>query len=67
MPKVADSMIELMVSAVVPEVIVQGVMGRGDIGTVGESGHLNLGLDVSNIGGIILGEAIPNRGVVGLL
>ena len=57
-----------MVSAVVAEVMVQGVIGRGDIGTVGESGHLNRGLDMSSVGCCcILGDAMPERGVVGLL
>lgn len=42
-PNSDDGIMELMVSVVVDEAV-QGVMGGGDSGVAGESGHLNLGL-----------------------
>lgn len=60
MPKVADDIMELMVSVVVVEAV-HGVMGGGESGVAGDIGHLILGLDMSELAVVCLGEAIPFR------
>ena len=65
MPNMADDIAELIVSVVVVEDAVHGVMGGGDRGVAGDRGHLSLGLDVSSVGGACLGEGIPKRSGVG--